>query len=287
MTAGDANSNSSLQSNADAATIASFGDEWQHFDQSTLSDHELQRTFAEYFSIFPWHMLSSEAEGFDMGCGSGRWAKLVAPRVGRLNCIDASEEALGVARRNLSEQSGVRFLHASTESVPLEQGSQDFGYSLGVLHHIPDTAAAINSCTRLLKPGAPFLVYLYYRFDNRPLSFRMIWKTSELIRSMVCRMPAKLKFPITDAIALFVYWPLARFARLAGKIGFDTRHFPLRYYRDKSFYTMRTDSRDRFGTPLEKRFTRIEILEMMESASLTDITFSQDEPFWCAVGNKV
>ena len=67
----------------------------------------------------------------------------------------------------------------------------------------------------------------------------------------------------------------------------NTKHVPLNYYRNKSFYTMRTDSRDRFGTPLQKRFTRAEILEMMEGAGLTDITFSEDEPYWCAVGTKV
>jgi 2-polyprenyl-3-methyl-5-hydroxy-6-metoxy-1,4-benzoquinol methylase len=32
---------------------------------------------------------------------------------------------------------------------------------LGVLHHIPDTAAAMRDCVRKLKLGAPFLFYLY------------------------------------------------------------------------------------------------------------------------------
>jgi len=49
---------------------------------------------------------------------------------------------------------------------------------------------------------------------------------------------------------------------------------------------MRTDARDRFGTPLEQRFTREEIDGMMRSAGLTDVVFSDSEPFWCAVGVK-
>ena len=49
---------------------------------------------------------------------------------------------------------------------------------------------------------------------------------------------------------------------------------------------MRTDSRDRFGTILEKRFSKSEIREMMENADLVDIKFSANEPFWCAVGIK-
>ena len=155
------------RANVDDATVASFGDEWRHFDQSQLSDSELSDIFKNYFRIFPWQALSSDAEGFDMGCGSGRWARLVASQVGKLNCIDASHEALGVARRNLADLGNVQFIHASVDTVPIKEKSQDFGYSLGVLHHIPDTVAALACCARLLKPGSPFLVYLYYRFDNR------------------------------------------------------------------------------------------------------------------------
>ena len=61
---------------------------------------------------------------------------------------------------------------------------------------------------------------------------------------------------------------------------------PLRGYRDYSFYTMRTDARDRFGTPVEKRFTRSEITAMMGRSGLDNIVFSDSEPFWCAVGTK-
>lgn len=158
--------------NLDEATIASFADEWSRFDQSKLNEAELARIFESYFRIFPWDSLPPQAEGFDMGCGSGRWAKLVLSRVGLLHCIDASSEALAVAKRNLAKSSNARFVHATTDTVPLKENSQDFGYSLGVLHHIPDTQAAMNACVKLLKPGAPFLVYLYYRFDNRAAWFR-------------------------------------------------------------------------------------------------------------------
>jgi hypothetical protein len=60
------------------------------------------RRFAEYFEIFPWDSLPRDAVGFDAGCGSGRWAALVAPRVGWLHYIDASAEALAVAQKSLA-----------------------------------------------------------------------------------------------------------------------------------------------------------------------------------------
>lgn len=272
--------------NIDHKTVDSFGKEWARFQQSEMADEEHARTFLAYFDIFPWATLPSKAAGFDMGCGSGRWAMMVAPRVSKLTCIDPAIEALDVARRNLADAPGVEFVHGSTDNNGLAPNSQDFGYSLGVLHHIPDTRSALQDCVSLLKPGAPFLLYLYYRFDNRPAWFRYVWGASESVRFVVSKLPDRPKAWATDLLAGVVYWPLARLAWLAERTGFKADQLPLSFYRDKSFYMMRTDSRDRFGTPLEQRFTRNEIADMMQSAGLTDIEFSDREPFWVAVGRK-
>jgi hypothetical protein len=49
---------------------------------------------------------------------------------------------------------------------------------------------------------------------------------------------------------------------------------------------MRTDALDRFGTALEKRFTKEQIASLMVGAGLTNVRFSDSFPFWCAVGEK-
>jgi SAM-dependent methyltransferase len=166
----------------------------------------------------------------------------------------------------------------------LPPGSQDFGYSLGVLHHVPDTAAAIRSCVALLKPGAPLLLYLYYAFDNRPRWYRALWRISNLGRQGISRLPRGLKRGVTDVIAALVYWPLARASLVTERLGFPIDGVPLSHYRHYSFYTMRTDARDRFGTPLEQRFSRDQIAGMMAAAGLIDVRFSDAAPYWCAVG---
>lgn len=272
-------------SNLDLSTVASFGDEWQRFDQRKMSFPEAESVFADYFSIFPWDLLPPDAEGFDMGCGSGRWAYFVAPRVGLLHCIDPST-ALNVARQLLACHSNVQFHQASVAESGLPPNSQDFGYSLGVLHHVPNTTAAIRSCTFLLKPGAPLLLYLYYALDNRPLWFRLIWHLTNTARLTICRLPPRPKQFVTDLIALSVYWPLARIASLAKAVGISVDSFPLSYYCNSSFYMMRTDARDRFGTPLEQRFSRAEIYDMCTTAGLVDLRFSNRAPYWCVIGFK-
>lgn len=272
--------------NRDDEVVDGFGQEWNVFNHSGSKAKGLERSFAAYFSIFPWAKLPASAKGFDLGCGSGRWARLVAPKTGELHCIDASNEALTVARNNLQGFSQVRFHHASVDAIPLPDDSMDFGYSLGVLHHVPDTVAGLAACVRKLRRGAPFLVYLYYAFDNRPVWFRAIWKLSDLARGLICGLPFGLKRFVCEVLATIVYWPLARLALAGEAIGLNVGNWPLSAYRKSGFYMMRNDSLDRFGTRLEQRFTRREIEVMMRQAGLEQIQFSEAEPFWCAVGYK-
>ena len=272
--------------NLHEATVEGFGNEWEYFDQSTLNPQEQSIIFQDYFSIFPWDILPRNAKGFDLGCGSGRWAMLVADKVGHLECIDPSEKALNVAKVNLSLKNNVNFLLAGVDSIPLPNNSQDFGYSLGVLHHIPDTSSALKSCVKKLKPGAPFLLYLYYSFDNRSFWYRMLWSLTDVVRRIIYILPEFIKRRVTDLIALTIYLSLAKLSLLLEFFGINSKQIPLSYYRNKSFYTMRTDARDRFGTPLEQRFNKIQIKQMMLDSGLGQIKFSNEAPYWCVVGIK-
>ena len=270
--------------NIDVRTVEGFGEEWDSFDQTHLDDAEWRELFERYFAIFPWGSLPANAEGFDLGCGSGRWAAGVVDRVGTLNCVDPSAKALAVCQKRLGAKPNARFHNASVDAIPLAEASQDFGYSLGVLHHIPDTAAALADCVKKLKPGAPFLVYLYYAFDNRGPLFRAVWRVSDLARQVICRLPFGSRKAVTSGIAALVYWPLARAALLLEKLGLNVERIPLAPYRSNSFYTMRTDALDRLGTRLEQRFTRAQIAAMMAAAGLENVRFSEEVPYWTAVG---
>ena len=75
-------------------------------------------------------------------------------------------------------------------------------------------------------------------------------------------------------------------SKIFDKLGFNVSNLPLSAYRNLSFYTMRTDALDRFGTRLEQRFSREQIRLMMEESGLEQIVFSENEPFWCAVGYR-
>ncbi|MEM7541938.1 MAG: class I SAM-dependent methyltransferase [Pseudomonadota bacterium] len=272
-----------MSGNIDKKVVEGFGHEWSTFDQHDTLEQQRQ-IFEQYFSLFPFAEIGADAVGFDLGCGSGRWAYFVSEHVANLHLIDPSPAALEVARKNLMVRQNCEFHQASVDAIPLKDSSMDFGYSLGVLHHVPNTQQGIASCVSKLKVGAPFLLYLYYAFDNRPLWFKALWRVSDLGRRVISVLPQRPKLMVSQLIAAFIYWPLARFALIAERLGVNVEHLPLAAYRDETFYVMRTDALDRFGTRLERRFTRLAVQQMMEEAGLERIRFRDGTPYWCALG---
>ncbi|HIE82421.1 MAG TPA: class I SAM-dependent methyltransferase [Dehalococcoidia bacterium] len=278
--------NEDLPINLDESTVDGFGDEWRRFQHENMDIVDREQMYDDFFKVFPWERLPKDAVGADVGCGSGRWAVMVAPQVGHLHLVDASPEALGVARKNMEAHSNCSFHIASLDEMPFPNASLGFAYSLGVLHHIPDTAKGIQSVSEKIKSGGIFLAYIYYKFDNRPAWFRALWKISDMMRSVICRMPYSLRYAVSQVLAALVYWPLSRTALLLEKLYKPFPNAPLFWYRNKSFYSLRTDALDRFGTRLEHRYTRKQIEEMLKGAGFHEICFSDSAPFWCVSAIK-
>lgn len=265
--------------------IRDFGDEWTTYSQDEVPAEELRSSFDDYFRIIDLKALPPDCIAADIGCGSGRWAKLFHPHVATLYCLEPSS-AIEVAKRNLASAHNIVFVRSELESMPIPDGSLDFIYCLGVLHHLPDTQAGINACASKLKAGGRMLAYIYYSLENQPFWFRALWHASSAIRLLVCRLPHRMKIAATVLIAGLVYYPLSQASKLIERLGANVTNFPLSYYRHKSFYTMKTDALDRFGTSLERRFTQQEIRTMLTKAGFEDITFSSGKPYWCVTGVK-
>jgi len=100
----------------------------------------------------------------EIGCGLGtdgaQFAKAGADYTG----VDLTEAAVNLARRRfeLFNLSG-DFKTADAEKLDFPDDSFDLVYSHGVLHHTPDTAAAIREIHRVLRPGGRAIVMLYHR----------------------------------------------------------------------------------------------------------------------------
>ena len=164
-----------MNNNLDKELVDFFGKRWKTFKQNFI-EKDLKTIFDKYFSIFPWSLIGNDSSGIDIGSGSGRWAQFVLPKVKKLYCLDPSIEAIEVSRNNLKQFKNCEFINSGISEIKsLPNHSLDFAYSLGVLHHIPDTNKAMHSIGLKLKDGAPFLLYLYYDLENRKLYYKFMF----------------------------------------------------------------------------------------------------------------
>ena len=94
---------------------------------------------------------------------------------------------------------------------PLRKDSFDFVYSIGVLHHTPDTRASFQSVCRLLKPGGRIAIWVYRTFQpeiqvgfHKRAFATLAQYSSDGMRAVTTRLPLPL---------------LHQFCRLAVPIG--------------------------------------------------------------------
>jgi len=271
--------------NIDEAVVKSFSEEWQKFHE--FSDEELVSIGDKYFDILTPAILNKESYCIDIGCGTGRWSKYLASKAGFIEAVDPSDAIL-VAGDVLKGINNVRLSKASTDNIPFPDKTFDFGMSVGVLHHIPDTPKALADCVKKIKLGGYFYVYLYYALDNRGILFRTIFWFVNLLRKIISSLPSGLKKFACDILAIVLYMPVVLFGRFVKAIGFKklAAKLPLNSYHDRSFFVIRNDALDRFGTSLEQRFSRKQVVAMMEAGGLTDVVVSDNLPYWHAVGRR-
>ncbi len=271
--------------NADKKTIESFGDEWKKFHN--FPDSIIAASGAKYFDIVTDKMLNSNSYVLDIGCGTGRWTKFIHKRAGFVEAVEPSD-AIFFADILLKNVNNVRLTKASIDNLPFPDDCFDFGMAIGVFHYIPDPYPAIHKCIKKIKSGGYFYAYMYYNLENRGLLFRSMFQVTNLIRKAVSSLPSKTKRITCDVLAYTLYVPLVYAGKILNKTGMQSlaKKLPLSRYQTAKMFTIRNDALNRFGTPIETRFSKKEIYDMMTKCGLTDIVFSNNIPYYHVVGRK-
>ena len=118
-----------------------------------------------------WHIpiaagfaLAKDLAVLEIGCGLGTDGAQFAKAGAHYTGIDLTDAAVNLARRRFE----IFNLHGSfcvgdAERLDFPDNSFDLVYSHGVLHHTPDTQAAVREIHRVLRPGGRAIVMLYHR----------------------------------------------------------------------------------------------------------------------------
>lgn len=99
-----------------------------------------------------------------VGCGAGTVAGELSRSGARVTAIDLTERALGLTRkrfRMFGLEGGL--CRTDAESLPFDEGTFDFVWSWGVIHHSPNTETSAREIHRVLKEGGRTVVMVYNR----------------------------------------------------------------------------------------------------------------------------
>ena len=273
------------------SVIHSFGDEWIRFDQDKyLSSSERKSQFLRYFNTPHFDNLKSlkSIKAIDIGAGSGRWSKEIFNhlKISQLTLVEPSE-SFNQLKKVFKKNNKVNYIKTSVNNLLLEYPylSKSFNlvYCFGVLHHTDSIEENFSKICNLLESNGIIFCYLYYDLENRNNLYRFIFNLTILPRLVISRLPSSLKNIVCDLIAVFIYLPVIKFAKFFPK----NINMPLHGYIDRSFFSIRTDARDRFGTKIEKRISKKKIKRMCEYNNLEEIHFSEKHPYWVFSAKKV
>jgi 2-polyprenyl-3-methyl-5-hydroxy-6-metoxy-1,4-benzoquinol methylase/uncharacterized protein YbaR (Trm112 family) len=176
------------------ATRESFGFEWLR--------HQVTR-FPENLEFFRRSLGIEPAElagklVLDAGCGMGRFLEVAASGGAEVVGLDLSR-AVERAQRETRHRSRVHFVQGDIFRPPFARESFDVIYSIGVLHHTPDTRRAFEALVPLLKPGGRIAIWVYRTFQpevpvgvHKRLFERLSEWTSDATRALTTRMPHEL-----------------------------------------------------------------------------------------------
>jgi len=270
--------------NANYRLIEDFGDEWQRFNfLDGKSNQDLDRQFTAYTSILDFDLFkNNNALVVDIGAGSGRWTERLLPYFSNIVAIEPSNKAVEILKKRFHGDNRVKIEKATVKHNSIMDNSADLIISLGVLHHLPNTQEALIDCFRKVKPGGYLLCYLYYNLENKSAIYRTVFHLSNFLRTIISRLPKRIKILVCYLIALTIYWPMAKISKVATKFGVDNSNLPLHQYADFPFVFLKNDALDRFGTRIENRFSKVEIEYMLEQAqfNIRTLKFSESEPFY-------
>lgn len=107
--------------------------------------------------LMPLLPTGTNLKTLEVGCGSARLSCFLASKGYKTTCLDYSESALRVAKKNykISNIAG-NFVIGDAKQLPFENDTFDIVFSTGLLEHFKEPQIVIDEMVRVLKPNGIF-----------------------------------------------------------------------------------------------------------------------------------
>lgn len=223
----------------------------------------------------------------DAGCGEGIDLFNVGRATGaRVIGIELSAGGVEASRRRTRDLPNAHVVQADLTCLPFPDETFDFIYSYGVLHHLPEPERGMQEMVRLLKPSGRAAIYLYEDFSGRSFFWRGLLRAANGFRRVTLRLPPALLMFLCRAASPVIYLLFtvpSKFLRLLPGGKGLAESFPFRHARGP--FDLAGDLFDRFGAPVEWRYSRSGAEELLRGCGLEQISSAQQRG-WMVLGVK-
>jgi len=253
------------------AYAESFGDEWHRFRTVQIDSANGTRQSEDGFTL-KTGLGPGDVRGrlvLDAGVGAGRYAEVMARWGAEVVGVDLTR-AVDAAALNLRARPTAHLVQADIFALPFPDDTFDIAYSIGVLHHTPDTAAAFRRVAATVKKGGLLAVYVY-------LAGGLARYFSDTLRVVTTRLPRPLVYYLsTAAIPLYFLHRLPGIGRISQAVLPTNTHpdWRWRWLDTFDWYTPKYQWKHRYP----------EVLRWFREAGFSDL-YVADEPI-CVRGLK-
>ncbi len=252
----------------EAATAERYGFLWSR-QETAGADKKYHFDYMQ--EVIPEKIVRGSV-GLDIGCGSGLDVFNMARNNSSVRIIgmDISDGIYAASHLNRDIKNAA-LIKGSASDIPLKDGSCDFVYSFGALHHMPDHRRGFSEMARVLKSGSPCFLYLYEDHADNIIKYIGI-KIICFIRKVTVTMPPRIiygiSFLLSPSCVLLFSYPAKIFKRFRFTYGLYEK-MPFNF--GTSLFSLQGDIYDRFAAPVEFRFGRRDLCKTLVMNNFTKI----------------
>jgi SAM-dependent methyltransferase len=233
-----------------------FSFQWNRFSRVQLDVYngtkESEQTFRMKTGFKPENLKGKLV--LDAGVGAGRFADVVSRHGAEVIGIDLSR-AVEAANENIGSRQNVHIVQADIFQLPFRAETFDYIFSIGVLHHTPETRKAFQKLIPLLKTGGEIAIWVYD-------SYTPFKKITNTLRKVTTRLPKRLVY-YSSTISIPLYF-LKPFRMLMEGV------FRLCMHRNWKWRWL--DTFDYYTPEFQWKHTYPEVYGWFEENGLTEIT---------------
>jgi SAM-dependent methyltransferase len=221
------------------------------------------------------------------GCGYDTFIMAKANPAVKFISIDLSDGIYNTARL-VKDLGNVAAIRCSALDIAIKDSSLDFAYSFGVLHHTPSPRRGLLEIARVLKKDCPAFLYLYEDHSENIIKYTLL-KAVIVVRCVTVRMPKRVLYLVSWLFSPLVWIFFTVPARIMMRFKATSRiaeSMPFNFGRGP--FSLYGDLYDRFGAPIEYRFSRRGVGDLFKECGFSDIhiTRLRDTAGWVAWGYK-